>query len=184
MDLVPRWWLVLALVVTVAAVVVVVLLAGRARSASTTADTGPLAVPAVDQPGAVGKSCGVLMEALPSDLSGLPRRTLADAQQGVAAWGDPAVVLRCGVQTPAELTCSSALQQFSGPGQAEGVAWLRLSDSSASTYIATDRAVRIALTLPAGAGTGAIQQISEIIAADLAPRDICASGTLIPPDNG
>lgn len=175
----------LALVVTVVAVVVVVLLAGRARSESTTsAATGPLPVPAVDQPGATGKSCSVLMEALPNDLNGLSRRTLADAQQGVAAWGNPAVVLRCGVQTPAELTCSSALQQFNGPDQAQGVAWLRLSDSSATTYIAVDRAVRIAVTLPPGAGIGAIQQVSEIIAADLAPRSICASGELIPAEGG
>lgn len=177
-DALPRAWLVVALVLTVAVVVVVVVLAGRARSQGTAPSSGPLAVPAVDQPGATGKACTVLMAALPSDLSGQQRRTLADSQPGVAAWGDSAVVLRCGLETPDELTCSSALEQISG------VAWLRLSDPSATTFIAADRAVRIAVTVGPGTGTGPIQQLSEIIAADLPPRDICQSGVLVPLDNG
>lgn len=173
-----------ALVLTLATIVTVVVLAGRARSQAgqDADDTGPLAVPAAPAPGAGGHYCGVLMSALPADLSSLHRRTLADRQPGVAAWGDPAVILRCGLEDPAELTCSAELMQFTDAGGGS-VAWLHLSDSSAVTYIAVDRPVRIAVTLPPGSGVGAVQQLSELIAADLPAQPVCTNGSVTPPDN-
>jgi hypothetical protein len=184
----PIVWLSIAIGLTVIAIAVVAVLAGRksaepgAGSAGTTSATGPPVVGEVDAPGSSGKYCATLMSALPKDLSGLSERTLADPTPGVAAWGDPAVVLRCGLTDPVELTCSSALEQISG------VAWLALSDQSGTTFVAADRPVRIAVTIPASGGgvthTGPIQQLSETIAADLPPRNVCSSGTLVPPDNG
>jgi hypothetical protein len=61
---------------------------------------------------------------------------------------------------------------------------LQLSDPSAVTYIAVDRPVRIAVTVPPGSGMGPIQQLSELIAADLPSRPVCQNGVLVPPDNG
>ena len=173
----PVAWLSAAVGLTIIVVVGVVVLAAHLRDAPPP-PAGPLPVAAADQPGASGKYCTTLMSALPDTLSTLARRTLLDPEPGVAAWGDPAVVLRCGLSDPEELTCSSALTVIST------VAWLELEDTSAETFIAADRAVRIAITLPPGSSTGPIQQISEIIAADLVPRDICSNGTLIPTDNG
>jgi len=182
-DRLPLLLIVAALALTVAAIAAVVVLAGRQAAQHDVPDTGPLAVPAVDAPGAGGRSCSVLMSALPDDLSGLARRQLTGAQPGVAAWGDPPLVLRCGLSDPAELTCSARLMQFTD-ASGGSVSWLQLSDPSAVTYIAVDRPVRIAVTVPPGSGMGPIQQLSELIAADLPSRPVCDNGGVVPPDNG
>ena len=117
----PIAWLGAAIGLTVVVIATIAVMAGRAGStdSGSTSDSGPLAVGSVDQPGAAGKYCTTVMSALPDDLSGLHKRPLVDPAPGVAAWGDPAVVLRCGIPDPEELTCSSALDQING------VAWLR-----------------------------------------------------------
>jgi hypothetical protein len=180
----PIAWLGAAIGLTVVVIATIAVMAGRAGStdSGSTSETGPLAVGSVDQPGAAGKYCTTVMSALPDDLSGLHKRSLVDPAPGVAAWGEPAVVLRCGIPDPEELTCSSALDQING------VAWLVLSDGDATTFISVDRPVRVAVTFTdaatASQHTGPIQQVAEILAADLPPRDVCALGTVVPPDNG
>ena len=86
------------------------------------------------------------------------------------------MVLRCGLPTPAELTCSAPVQVVGG------VTWLPLSGQGAITYLAVDRAARVALTVPDGASTGPWQELSTIIAATLPARAICANGEPVPPD--
>lgn len=172
-----------AVVLTVAVLVAALVLAARVQSESTSPDTGPLAVPAVPAPGADGRFCRDLMPDLPDRLTGRARRDVTGTPPGVAAWGDPAVILRCGIPDPQELTCSSPLTQFSSPTGAS-VAWLRLSDSSAVTYLAVDRPVRIAVTLPPKTGFGPVQQLTEVIGAALPVRAVCTNGTLTAPDNG
>lgn len=178
----PTLILAAALTVAVAAVVTVAVLGARARARAAAPDTGPVAVAAAPAPGASGRYCTALMPALPGRLVSQDRRPLADSQPGVAAWGDPAVILRCGLMDPAELTCSSELMQFTD-ASGGSVAWLRLSDPSAVTYIAVDRPVRIAVTLPAGTGPGPIQQLSQVIAARLPLRPVCTNGSVVLPDN-
>ncbi len=53
------------------------------------------------------------MSALPDGLAGAARRTLKGGT-AVAAWGDPAVILRCGIETPEELTCSANITTVQG----------------------------------------------------------------------
>lgn len=56
----------------------------------------------VDSPPA---SCDAVLAALPSTLGGHDRRTVTkDARASARAWGDPAIVLRCGVARPASYT--------------------------------------------------------------------------------
>jgi hypothetical protein len=169
-------------VVVVAAVIVGGVIWSHSEPAG---DTGPLAVGAAPAPGAGGKSCTELMTALPDALSGSPRREVIGSPPGVAAWGDPPITLRCGLPTPAELTCSAALTQISNANGQPGVLWLQLSEGGQSTYLAADRAVRIAITLPDNAGTGAIQELSSVISGVLpstadAQGHICTNGTLHP----
>lgn len=49
--------------------------------------------------GSAGQACARLIEALPRELAGQPRRTVSGSAYA-AAWGDPAIVLRCGVPVP------------------------------------------------------------------------------------
>lgn len=133
----------------------------------------------VGQPGADTPACKALMPALPDKLAGASRRTLEGAVDAVAAWGDPAVILRCGIDSPQELTCSAALVQVNG------VSWLQLTEDGldSTTYIAADRSVRIAVTVPTGSGTGAIGQLSDVVAAKLPVRAPCSAGVLLPTDS-
>jgi hypothetical protein len=173
--------LIAAIGLSLTAVIAVIVAATVVNNLPVTSVTDPLPVSSVESPGANSAACVALMAALPDPLSTLPRRPLAQAQDpslaGVAAWGDPAVVLRCGLPTPAELTCSASIQQ------ANGVAWLPLAGQGTTSYIAVDRSVRIALTVPDGTGTGPWQEISNLVAATLPERPICVDGVLVPTDN-
>jgi hypothetical protein len=83
------------------------------------------------------------------------------------------------VPTPTELTCSAPIQVVNG------VSWLLLSGDGATTYLAVDRAVRVALTVPDSiTSTGPWQQTSNVIAATLPARDICVNGEPVPPEGG
>lgn len=169
-------------VVVVAAVIVGGVIWSKSQSAG---DTGPVAVAAAPAPGAAGTNCKNLMTALPADLAGSPKREVIGSPPGVAAWGDPAITLRCGLPTPQELTCSAQLTQVSNANGQPGVLWLQLSEGGQTTYLAADRAVRIAVTMPEGAGTAVIQELSSVISGVLpstadAAGHICTNGTLHP----
>jgi len=188
-----------AIALPLIAIVVVVVLAGRIGSEPATDPTAPLALGEVGAPGAATPACAALMADLPTVLAGLDRRELvgspvtsgatdipdgtqdggvSDIRAGaVAAWGDPPVVLRCGIPTPAELTCSAPVQVV------DGVTWLPLSGQGATTFLVVDRSVRVALTVPDSVtSTGPWQELSKTIARALPPRAICAAGVPIPAD--
>jgi len=105
---------------------------------------------------------GKLPARLPSGDTVLKRATLAEpAPPATAAWTDAKsdpVVLRCGLDRPAELTPTTQLRAVSG------VAWLPEDGPEATTWYLADRNVYVALTIPATTGTGVIQDLSATIA--------------------
>jgi hypothetical protein len=128
--------------------------------------TGPLALVAVDAPNATAPGCTGLIPALPKELPNkggtLTRLALAEpAPPSAAAWagdrGEP-VVLRCGLGKPAELQPTAALKTVGK------VTWLPVEGAGAITWYTVDRAVYIALTVPADTGTGPLQEMSNTIA--------------------
>jgi hypothetical protein len=129
--------------------------------------TSPLAVAGAPAPDAGSPRCADLLTALPPSLrSGgrmLAGRALAaPAPRATRAWGgDPAVVLRCGVARPGELTPTAQLRVVSG------VRWLPVPGTGATTWYVVDRPVFAALTVPEGIGTGALQTVSAKIRAVL-----------------
>ena len=94
----PAWRLITAIAVSLAAIVAVIVLASVVNSRPVTDVTDPLPVSSVDAPGATTAACTSLVAALPDPLGALPRRQLVHGDDpllaGVAAWGEPAVVLR------------------------------------------------------------------------------------------
>ncbi len=170
-----------AIGVAVAAVVAVIVAANIVNSRPTASVDDPLTLSAVEAPGAGTPGCATLTAALPDQLAGLPRRIISQGDDpsmaAVVAWGEPAVVLRCGVPTPAELTCTAALQEV------DGVAWLPLSTGGDTTYFLVDRSVRVAVTVPAAVtSTGPWQEASAIVAATLPEREVCRDGVPLPAD--
>ncbi len=74
----------------------------------------------VDSPqlhGSDARACSSLVARLPSHVDGQPRRKVAPARGSSAAWGDPPIVLRCGVPRP------RGLDRFATCQEANGVGW-------------------------------------------------------------
>lgn len=163
----PRWLLPITLALSVA-LVVGVLIAARVIGSSS---PGPLALSAVPAPDAASPECRRLLDALPGELQTgsqtLPARELVEpGPPGAVAWGEPAIVLRCGIPRPAELTRSSRLLDVSG------VSFLELSDQAATSWIVVDRDVYVALTAPAATGSGPLQQLSSTVSDTLPRREV------------
>jgi hypothetical protein len=130
-----------------------------------------VALVAVPAPSAGSPDCTALVRSLPAALQSgstvLAKANLAEpAPPGAAAWAaentEP-VVLRCGLDRPADLTPSTATRAV------DGVQWLPVEGQGATTWYTVDRSVFVALTVPASAGTGPLQDISGLIGKTL-PR--------------
>ena len=158
----PRALLIAALALPVAAAGAVLAVAAAHR-----APPAPVAIAAAPAPQATSPECRSLLSTLPGRLGDYTRAQAADpVPDGAAAWQGPAadpVVLRCGLDRPAEFVVGSPLQVV------DDVQWLRLGDSDtrSSTWVCVDRPVYVALTLPADSGPAPIQDLSEVISRTL-----------------
>jgi uncharacterized protein DUF3515 len=165
--------MIVAIVVAVGAICSILVVAAlRQRPAA----EQPVAIVSVPAPQADSPDCRNVIDALPDRLGDFQRATVATpAPPGAAAWRTQpeaeAVILRCGVDRPAEFVVGSPLQVV------DAVSWFRVGEAGAgddpgadqgrSTWFAVDRPVYIALTLPAGSGPTPIQEISRLIAKSL-----------------
>ena len=105
-------------------------------------------VPAPPKPNpATQAACVKVFAKLPVQLGQLaPRRTQTDSSF-VAAWGNPAVVLRCGVARPAVFGTPEAAQLV----EVNSVLWQPDPQRDRTVYTAVDRGVYLDVTVPAGA---------------------------------
>ena len=168
-DAPPRAAMIAALVVALGAL-------GAVLAVAATRDTPaqPIAITTVPAPQADGPECRALMATLPEQLGDFHRATTAEpTPAGAAAWrteagNDEPVVLRCGLDRPAEFVVGAPLQLVND------VQWFRLADpdSARSTWVSVDRPAYIALTLPAGSGSAPIQTLSEVIGRTMPAKPI------------
>lgn len=153
----PRSLIIAAVTLTVAAIAAVL-----AFAATRQIPPAPVAIAAVPAPQAGTPECQALMATLPERLGDYPRADTAQpTPAGTAAWrADSApVVMRCGLDRPAEFVVGSPIQMVND------VQWFRLEDpqSPLATWLCVDRPVYVALTLPTGSGPGPIQAMSNLI---------------------
>lgn len=142
----------------------------------------------VDAPPRV-EACDALMAALPDSFQLLEKREVDSDSPQVAAWGDPATVLRCGVNRPAGLVAGSAAQQF----YINDVLWQpeendsgQVDPSKPLVITVVDRDVYIEVTSPNGTRLDATPLISDVIK-QVFPDAVClgqSSGAtdLVPDD--
>jgi hypothetical protein len=136
------------------------------------ARTGPVALVPVPAPAADSADCGTLLKNLPASLQSgstvLAKAPLAEpAPPASAAWTDQRsdpVVLRCGLDKPAEFTSLTNTRAI------DGVQWLPVEGEQSTTWYLVDRPVYVAVTVPASAGTGPLQDISALIGRTLPRR--------------
>lgn len=173
----PRAVLIAAIVLAVGAAVGFLVFASVAQHRR---GPSPVALSSVPAPGADGSDCTGLLEKLPDQLGDYRRAPLVDpAPAGAAAWqrddgGEP-LVLRCGVERPADFVVGAPLTVV------DAVSWFRVQDAAdvvgaentdRATWFAVDRPVYVALTLPSGSGPDAIQTVSTTLAGALPARPV------------
>ncbi len=107
-----------------------------------------VAAPAPPAPDAATQAaCVKVFAKLPVQLGGLaPRRTDTDSSF-VAAWGNPAVVVRCGVARSGVFGTPEAAQLV----EVDSVLWQPDPQRDRTVYTTVDRGVAIDVTVPAGA---------------------------------
>ena len=164
----PRSVLIAAVAVAVVAIVAVLAIAAIRQSSP---QQQPVPIVAVPAPKAESPECRAVTAALPEQLGDYRRVPAADpAPAGAAAWQAAAdaepVILRCGVDRPAEFVVGAPIQVV------DAVQWFEVADEGRSTWFAVDRPVYIALTLPGGSGPTPIQEISELTARTLPAKPV------------
>ena len=112
--------------------------------------SGPVSVESPAATGADARACSALVKALPDRVADQDRREVR-SQKGsarTAAWGDPAIELRCGVPRP------RGFDKFSGCQEANGVDWYipesqQKGQPVAITMTTVGRAQNVEVSLPA-----------------------------------
>jgi hypothetical protein len=161
-----------AIAVPVTVVLAFLFTAGRSSSDQhKSAPSGPLpgvTVAAPPQPNqATQAACVKVFAKLPVQLGDLaPRRTETDSSF-VAAWGDPAIVLRCGVNRPAVLATAGAAALI----DVNGVLWQPDPQQKQTVFTAVDRSVYLEVIVPANQD----QPLPLLAPAVMALRQICTA---------
>lgn len=170
----------IATAVTLPLIVIAALLIDRAAGGDPSPSSSPgvlapltVSAPPVTDDKTVA-TCATVISALPLRLAGQDvRRTVSTpASPSVVAWGDPAIVLRCGVDRPAELAPGSSTVFVTG-GTDHPYYDVQSSDG-ANVWTTVDLAVYLEITVPARYGSGPVTVLSKAIAPVLPA--VCEAG--------
>lgn len=85
-------------------------------------------------------TCDTLFADVPQTVAGQERRQVRD--DVAVAWGDPEIILRCGVSRPAALTATSQCNEVSGVG------WLDETTSDGFLFTTIGRAAYVSVEVP------------------------------------
>lgn len=143
----------------------------------------PISLAPPSESAATAASCTKVLDALPVTLQDLAPRAVRSSSPFVVAWGEPAVVLRCGVGRPAALLPGSDALLFQA-GQPLSVYWLPVNQPTQNIFTTVDRAVFIEVTVPARYRQPPLSPLSDAIASALARTcTVPAPGTtsVVPP---
>jgi hypothetical protein len=117
------------------------------------------------------RSCPALMSDLPVELAGEQSRRVDSDTPFAYAWGDPAVVLVCGVERPAGFVTGTATIQING------VQWyVDTSDPDTTVWTAVDRPVYVEVRLPADVDSAPVTALTTHITKDLPYREPSPGG--------
>ncbi len=163
-DATTRRAALVATAVTVPLVLVAALLIGGGSDdpgSPTSAVPPPVTVSAPPAQAATLKPCTAVLQVLPERLAGLAPRVVHSTPSSsfVVAWGDPAVVLRCGVARPASLKPGDSEQLF----QVNGVAFAQQASGDATVYTAVDRAAYVEVSVPSTFAGGPLAPLAAAI---------------------
>jgi hypothetical protein len=134
-------------------------------SGTTSAPRGDLPPVPVDTPDvtpAADLACPVLMGQLPLELAGETSRLVDSDTPYAYAWGDPAIVLVCGVDPPAGYVVGTSTIAISG------VEWfVDDSDPDVVVWTTVDRNVPVQVSVPTSTDSASVTALCPIIATAL-----------------
>jgi hypothetical protein len=111
-------------------------------------------------------SCPALMGTLPLELSGEPSRRVQSDSPYAYAWGDPPIVLVCGVDRPAGYVVGVSAIQING------VQWyVDTDDPETTVWTTVDRPVYVQISLPASVDSAPVTALTTQIAQALPYRE-------------
>ena len=111
-------------------------------------------------------TCPAVMGALPLVLTGEPSRRVQSDSPFAYAWGEPPVVLVCGVDRPAGFVTGTAAIQING------VQWyVDTSDPDTTVWTTVDRPVYVQVTLPPDVDSAPVTALSTPIGQALPYQD-------------
>jgi Protein of unknown function (DUF3515) len=148
---------------------------------------GPVNVQVPSPTGEERTRCRSMLERLPAELIGLASREVIPTQTPAAAWGDPAVVLRCGVSEPPAFTPTSMcfsvddVNWFPTIGGVERQPTAPTDQTQVFTTIG--RSPPVELTVPgdyASDAPGALASIAKAVESStmIVDPDLCLSGDI------
>jgi hypothetical protein len=116
---------------------------------------------AVPSPSAtVTELCRNLDRALPSVVDDQHRRDPSPASALTAGWGNPAIILRCGVERPPKMTdpkVATGADPDAVAGGVNGVNWLmEKGDDGAYRFTTASRLAYVEVTVPEGRDTSGV----------------------------
>ena len=111
-------------------------------------------------------SCPALMSTLPLELTGEPSRRVQSDSPYAYAWGDPAIVLVCGVDRPAGYVAGVSAIQING---VQG--YVDTDDPDITVWTTVDRPVYVQVSLPASVDSAPVTALTPQIAQALPYRD-------------
>jgi hypothetical protein len=91
--------------------------------------------------------CAKVLAQLPVQLGALNPRVVHTDSPYVVAWGDPAVILRCGVDRPKALVAGSSAEFING-GDVAGPYFDVTRGADGNVYTTVDRGPYISITVP------------------------------------
>ncbi len=90
----------------------------------------------------MAQACEQLAEALPRKLDAVPRQATDPQSPFTAAWGKPAIVLRCGIERPAVLDGTPLAAEI------DGVGWAIEDLPDGHRFTSTGRAAYVQVFVP------------------------------------
>ncbi len=143
---------------------------------------GAMPVGAPAPTGEAAAACTALTAGLPTELLGLERRATDPESPFTAAWGEPAVTLRCGVAQPGQLTPTSELVSVGGPG-GPTVDWLPTELTQGFRFTTTGRVAYVEVDVPRDYApeVNALIALADPVAAAVPTVDDVSEGRAVEP---
>lgn len=159
-----------ALISSLVSIPIVVLLAfvfsagrtgGRVPTRSSTSPSpgavlAPLTLPPLPANPGADAGCTKFSASRPTSLDGRPPRVVRGSSAFVWAYGEPPIVIRCGVSRPPELTADSGQLIIDVGIGSRTAQWLPAANSNGRVFTAIDRPVYLQVTLPTSGDAGAV----------------------------